>query len=529
VQRTAELTTVNQELQNTQAEVQSQKDRLQLLLDLTTDAVSNLEISDLLKAVTASVRQIMQSDFAGIGLPDPESSRLRVHALVRASDGSLTEQELLTTQDAVLLRVFRTGELSLGSIKDLIGTQVGNDSLPPWEFETACGLPLLSRNRPLGVMGLGKRGKDPYGKEDIDFLAQVANQIAIAVDNALSYRQVSELTDKLAQEKLYLEDEIRAHAYFEEIVGNSAELRRVLKLVETVAPTDSTVLIYGETGTGKELIARAIHNLSPRNFQDIREVELRRHSERIAGKRALRPRKGCLHWRHRAANRAPGTSEQHKLPSRLILTFNRHPWYCHAIRGSNFPASNWQTVLLNYGPENVRNGQPSIVSGRLWLVCRTIDAKLCKQTIVRLEWSRRLEQLRADFHLCRNTPMSDTRQTGLTRRELIKNTGKIAAAAALANSVLPGLYAGESNTIQLALVGCGGRGTGAAENALATTAGPTKLVAMADVFPKKLADSYKNLKGDGKRDAQIDVPKSASSSASTATSRRWTASDRETS
>src|SRR6266404_3925001 len=264
MQRTAELTTVNLELQSTQAELRSQKNRLQLLLDLTTDAVSNLEITDLLKAVTASVRQIMQSDFAGIGLPDPESGRLRVHALVRASDGSLTEQELLTTQNAVLLRVFRTGELSLGSIKDLIGTQVGNDSLPPWEFETACGLPLLSRNRPLGVMVLGKRGKDPYGKEDIDFLAQVANQIAIAVDNALSYRQVSELTDKLAQEKLYLEDEIRAHAHFEEIVGNSAELRRVLKLVETVAPTDSTVLIYGETGTGKELIARAIHNLSPR-------------------------------------------------------------------------------------------------------------------------------------------------------------------------------------------------------------------------------------------------------------------------
>jgi formate hydrogenlyase transcriptional activator len=264
MQRTAELTTVNLELQSTQAELRSQKDRLQLLLDLTTDAVSNLEISDLLKAVTASVRQIMQSDFAGIGLPDPEHSRLRVHALVYASDGSLTEQELLTTQDAVLFRVFRTGELSLGRIKDLIGAQAGHDSLLPWELETACGLPLLSRNRPLGVLVLGKRGKDVYRKEDVDFLAQVANQIAIAVDNALSYRQVSELTDKLAQEKLYLEDEIRADAYFEEIVGKSAELRRVLKLVETVAPTDSTVLIQGETGTGKELIARAIHNLSPR-------------------------------------------------------------------------------------------------------------------------------------------------------------------------------------------------------------------------------------------------------------------------
>jgi len=264
MQRTAELTTVNLELQSTQAELRSQKDRLQLLLDLTTDAVSNLEISDLLKAVTASVRQIMQSDFAGIGLPDPEGSRLRIHALVYASDGSLTEQELLTTQDAVLFRVFRTGELSVGRFKDLLGAQAGNDSLLPWELETACVLPLLSRNRPLGVLVLGKRGKDVYRKEDVDFLAQVANQIAIAVDNALSYRQVSELTDKLAQEKLYLEDEIRADAYFEEIVGKSAELRRVLKLVETVAPTDSTVLIHGETGTGKELIARAIHNLSPR-------------------------------------------------------------------------------------------------------------------------------------------------------------------------------------------------------------------------------------------------------------------------
>src|SRR4029077_6864728 len=102
--------------------------------------------------------------------------------------------------------------------------------------------------------------------------------------------------------------------------------------------------------------------------------------------------------------------------------------------------------------------------------------------------------------------MSDSANPGLTRRELFKNTGKIAAASALANVVLPGLYAGESNTVQLALVGCGGRGTGAAENALATTAGPTKLVAMADVFPNNLADRYKNLKGDGKRDAQIDVP-----------------------
>jgi formate hydrogenlyase transcriptional activator len=105
----------------------------------------------------------------------------------------------------------------------------------------------------------------PFSSDDVSFLMQIASQVAIAVENALSYRQISELTNKLAQEKLYLEDEIRTEANFEDIVGKSQALQRVLKLVETVAPTGSTVLIFGETGTGKELIARAIHDLSPRN------------------------------------------------------------------------------------------------------------------------------------------------------------------------------------------------------------------------------------------------------------------------
>ena len=104
-----------------------------------------------------------------------------------------------------------------------------------------------------------------FGGEDIEFLTQVANQVAIAVENACAFGQIRELRDKLAQEKLYLEDEIRSEMNFAQIVGKSASLRRVLKQVETVAPTESTVLIYGDTGTGKELIARAIHDLSPRH------------------------------------------------------------------------------------------------------------------------------------------------------------------------------------------------------------------------------------------------------------------------
>jgi formate hydrogenlyase transcriptional activator len=263
--RTSELAGANEELQTTHAELQSEKDRLKLLLELTNNVVSNLEIRDLLKAVIANVRQIMRSDFAGVGLPDSDSGALRVYALVFAEDGNFSETELAPAEETMPFRVFRNGKLWAGNVEDLHETQGNTISFIPPELKIACVLPLLSRNRALGVLVLGKRGKDEYRKEDVDFLAQVANQIAIAVDNALSYRQVSELTDKLAQEKLYLEDEIRTDAYFEEIVGKSTELRRVLKLVETVAPTDSTVLIYGETGTGKELIARAIHNLSPRH------------------------------------------------------------------------------------------------------------------------------------------------------------------------------------------------------------------------------------------------------------------------
>ena len=114
-------------------------------------------------------------------------------------------------------------------------------------------------------MCLGRLHDCPFTGDEVEFLRQVAAQVAIAVENAVAYRQIADLKDKLAQEKLYLEDEIRSQMNFDSIVGNSAALQKVLRQVETVAPTDSTVLIYGETGVGKELVARAIHNLSARS------------------------------------------------------------------------------------------------------------------------------------------------------------------------------------------------------------------------------------------------------------------------
>jgi formate hydrogenlyase transcriptional activator len=132
------------------------------------------------------------------------------------------------------------------------------------EVGTVSILPLVSRSRVLGIFGVVKYQDAAFTSDDIEFLTQIANQVAIAVENACAFGEIRELKEKLTQEKLYLEDEIRSEMNFAQIVGKSAPLRRVLKQVETVAPTDSTVLIYGDTGTGKELIARAIHDLSPR-------------------------------------------------------------------------------------------------------------------------------------------------------------------------------------------------------------------------------------------------------------------------
>jgi formate hydrogenlyase transcriptional activator len=127
-----------------------------------------------------------------------------------------------------------------------------------------CSLPLLAHKRTLGALNVGRRRDDGFMSEDVELLSQVAKQVAIAVENALAYKQIAQLKDKLTEEKLYLEEEIQTDYNFEEIIGESRALKQVLKQVETVAPTDSTVLILGETGSGKELVARALHYLSNR-------------------------------------------------------------------------------------------------------------------------------------------------------------------------------------------------------------------------------------------------------------------------
>jgi formate hydrogenlyase transcriptional activator len=246
-----------------QQQLLKKNERVGLLLELTNHVVSNLEFRDLLRAVVASTRRVMGCDGVGITLPDTDHAHLRVYALDFAfSDESVHEESLVPIDEDVSGAVFRTGKLWCGSV--LEARRLGMKDTAQVEVGTVCILPLVSRGRVLGTFGVVKYQDNAFTSDDVEFLTQIASQIAIAVENACAFGQIRELKDQLSKEKLYLEDEIRTEMNFAQIIGNSASLRRALKNVETVAPTDSTVLIYGETGTGKELIARGIHDLSPR-------------------------------------------------------------------------------------------------------------------------------------------------------------------------------------------------------------------------------------------------------------------------
>ena len=235
------------------------QERLELLLDLTNRVVSTLDLRDLLRVISANVRRVMQCDGVAILLPDAGDGRLRIYAFDFPGNSN-DVHEGLEGDEIFVGQVFRTGEPIVTGAQELANIPVAREI----GIKSVCHLPLTSRNRVLGVLCVGSIRESAFSQDDVTFLTQFARQVAIAVDNAIAYGQISALKDQLAQEKLYLEDELRSELNFEEIVGKSGALRRVLTLIETVAPTDSTVLILGETGTGKELIARAVHNLSSR-------------------------------------------------------------------------------------------------------------------------------------------------------------------------------------------------------------------------------------------------------------------------
>jgi formate hydrogenlyase transcriptional activator len=246
-----------------QQQLLKKSERVGLLLELTNHLVSNLDFRDLLRTAVASTRRVMGCDGVGITLPDSNNTHLRIYALdFPFKDESHHEDSLVPIDEDVSGTVYRTGKLWCGSVEE--ARRLGMKDTAQADVGTVCILPLFSRGRVLGTFGVVKYQENAFTGSDIEFLSQIAKQVAIAVENACAFAEIRDLKDQLSKEKLYLEDEIRTEMNFAQIIGKSAALHRVLKPVETVAPTDSTVLIYGETGTGKELIARAIHDLSPR-------------------------------------------------------------------------------------------------------------------------------------------------------------------------------------------------------------------------------------------------------------------------
>ena len=161
------------------------------------------------------------------------------------------------------------------------------ERVQPFGVQSICWLPLTTARRRLGTLVFVCKQPSAYDTADVGFLQLVANQVAVAIDNALAFQEIAALKDQLSKEKAYLEEEARTEHNFEDIVGGSPGCR-VLKQVETVAPTGSTVLICGETGTGKELIARALHDLSPRRRAHLRQAQLRGHSYGALGERVVR-------------------------------------------------------------------------------------------------------------------------------------------------------------------------------------------------------------------------------------------------
>lgn len=254
-------------------ELQHERDRLRLLLQLTNSFTSKLDLHRLVEVLSTGLLSVTRCDFCALLLPDPDSGDLRITTLYNPeSRGSLGNGTIVPIHGSISGKAFRTGKTQhvnnfaeLRNDPDSFGSRVGQrfyQRLTAEGLVSGCALPLIGRSGVVGVLAALKRSERAFDRDEVVFLEQVAGQVAVAVENALDYEKAIKDKDKERKQRLYLEDEIRAD--FGEIVGDSPALKSALDLVSVVAPTDSSVLILGETGTGKELIARAIHNLSRR-------------------------------------------------------------------------------------------------------------------------------------------------------------------------------------------------------------------------------------------------------------------------
>jgi formate hydrogenlyase transcriptional activator len=248
-----------------QRQLAHERDRLRLLLEINNQVVTQLDINELFRSASASIRKYFANDFTGFWLIDKQSNQLECAVLdFPGGKGFLADipARAVTDREAENMRT-RTAEIWSQQDIDKLRPEL-LERLKAESIVAMAVAPLGTSNGPLGFLGMGSKRPNNFGQEDLDILFQISAQISLALDNALAYGRLTASKNRLEDERLYLESEIRAEYNFEDIVGKSPALRKVLDQIEIVAPTGSTVLLHGETGTGKELVARAVHSLSPR-------------------------------------------------------------------------------------------------------------------------------------------------------------------------------------------------------------------------------------------------------------------------
>src|SRR5208337_2366636 len=245
-----------------QRDLTRERDRLSLLLEINNHVVTILDINDLFRAASASIRKHFANDFTSFMLFDDRSDRLKVAVLdFPASRGFMSDIPVHVAQED--LERLRARQPRLLTPSDKMPPVIAQ-MLRAESIASVTALPLVGASGPIGAMVLGSRKENSFTQADLDLLSQVSSQISLAIDNALAYGRLSASRDHLEDQRVYLESEISSEYDFEDIIGRSSAFQKVLEQVTIVAPTDATVLLHGETGTGKELVARAIHNLSSR-------------------------------------------------------------------------------------------------------------------------------------------------------------------------------------------------------------------------------------------------------------------------
>ncbi|HUC55049.1 MAG TPA: sigma 54-interacting transcriptional regulator [Candidatus Cybelea sp.] len=249
-----------------QSQLARERDRLQVVLEVNNVLITSREVPELFRGIVKTLERVMHHDYTSLALLDPQTGLLKIHALDFPGKQGLIKQEITVPPDTTPSgQAIASGQpfLARGAEIDRYANEI-IQVLRTSGVQTICCVPLITHGQAFGTLNVASRRIEAFSPQDVELLQQVAAQIAIAVENALAFKEIEALKNKLAEEKLYLEEEIRTEFNFEEIIGESPALKRALAQVELAAPAGTTVLLLGETGTGKELFARAIHNLSPR-------------------------------------------------------------------------------------------------------------------------------------------------------------------------------------------------------------------------------------------------------------------------